>query len=437
MAIEISRRKLLIGSGIGLAGLLGGEWLYNQVLTEFSAGNFEAQGHGIPVIYDSNALGKICAENTQLSGQISIGMRIHEEGGSGVTGVALVSRQTPTDFVMGYQAAGLLGITEYCKGRWTHLLRAEQKWTNGELLEIRKDGNRLQLLFRGERIADVVNTSIEGDSFYPGQYTNNISSRFSKLVYRTTLDTIQPSRGISTVYYTRGNGVISIRFDGGFNLDFELAMNYLSPRYLTAGFAIPRSLINQKNRLTFKQMDEMSLAGNEILCMGKNETSDPESILDFYEQTLVARYEMGLLGYEVYSFVQPDTWTRVWPDGYDIRSSDFWDSLQGAEIQKNFLAYEVNMEGKPHSMPVPAGVAYGASHINGNRLSGKDLCSLVDELIAGGLGVEVVFNSATMGTPGFISKPDFISFLDNLKQKRESGVLDVLNPTQLLYANAR
>jgi len=95
------------------------------------------------------------------------------------------------------------------------------------------------------------------------------------------------------------------------------------------------------------------------------------------------------------------------------------------------------MEGKPHSMPVSAGVAYGASHINGNRLSGKDLCSLVDELIAGGLGVEVVFNSATMGTPGFISKPDFISFLDYLKQKRESGVLDVLNPTQLLYANAR
>jgi hypothetical protein len=437
ITVRISRRNLLIGGGISLAGILGAGWLYDQFLAMESSNTFTGPNHGIPVIFGSNTLGKICAENVGLTGQIVTGMRIFEAGNTGVSGVVLVSQDAPTDFVMAYYSIGVLGITEFCHGTWKHLLRSEQNWINGELLEIRKTGNQLQLNYRGERVGEPVNTSIEGNIFYPGEYTNNIGSRISGLYYQDSLYSQTRSDKFTMGQYTQGNGVIGLRFNGGYVSDYEMVMKNLSSRYLTAGFAIPRSLINQKKRLTFKQMDEISQAGNEIMCMGKNETPDPVSISEFYEQTLIAQYEMGLLGYEVSSFIQPGTWTKSWPEGYDIRDMDFWSSPEGVEIQKHFLAYETNIEGKAQSMPLQAGAAFGASHLSGDALSGKELCVLVDELIADGEGVEIVFSSDGVGKPGRITKGDFISFLDYLQKNKDKGVLDVLTPTQLLYARAK
>jgi hypothetical protein len=242
------------------------------------------------------------------------------------------------------------------------------------------------------------------------------------------------ARDYTAATYSPGKGVLALRFDDSGPLDYSFIFPALASRGLVAGFAVITSELNTSQLLTVAQLQEMEAAGNEVMVHSMTHTADPTSAAQFSYETTAAAAALRALGFSIASFVQPGTWVGA-ANHYNITTSAFYGSAEDLELRAHYSAYEAYIGAGLVDLPITGDGRYGAAHYSGDPETLATNIGYLD-LITPGKTMEILYHSANLPVGGGITQAELLTLLDNIKARVDAGTLQILTPTQRLYATS-
>jgi hypothetical protein len=346
----------------------------------------------------------------------------------------------PQNYVVGYLKEGYIYLSQVLSQVETVLIDEACPAIDGELIEIRQSGTTYQLFYNGwqKGTDQTIDNPAINNNQYVGLYCNGGSFflYFYALENGVDYNNIPPSAWTTATYLT-GRGVLSLRFDDGPEKDYAITYQELISRGLVGGFAIIRNKINMAEHTTLAQIKTMQDNGMEIMCHSRTHVADPAAFAIFKDEAIVAGHEMRALKLDIASFVQPGTWVKAYPSGYDL-GDKVYGSPADLALRANYWGYEAYANNfnfdNMYIMPRMSSRRYAANHLTGDQWSVADFKSRIDAAIAKGMGVEILFHAARFGMEDYITEADFQTFLDYAATKVSAGDLEVLTPTQQMYA---
>jgi peptidoglycan/xylan/chitin deacetylase (PgdA/CDA1 family) len=242
--------------------------------------------------------------------------------------------------------------------------------------------------------------------------------------------------------YRTGNGVIAFRFDDGHDIDYEVAYPLLAARGFKAGFAICPTTINTlpATHMTWDQMRELQQAGHEILCHSwSHAASDPATFNEFMHEIEFGSNYLRELGFDIATFVQPGTWTNS--GAYMIDNVSFWGTPGDLALRNQYQAYQAFIDSLfttdyRYDMPFPNYKRYGTKYLALGNASPTlaQAKGYIDNAIKEGRGILGVFHSYNWDEATYWTTAQVTEFLNYVKAKVAQGYLNVVTPTQLMYA---
>jgi hypothetical protein len=226
-----------------------------------------------------------------------------------------------------------------------------------------------------------------------------------------------------------------MRFDDGPDIDYTMTYQELMSRGLVGGFATIRNKINMADHATLAQIKTMQDNGMEIMCHSRTHVADPATFEIFKDEAVVAGHEMRALKLDIASFVQPGTW--VIPGTYKLNNA-YFGTAPDLVLRKNYWAYEAYgnlFDGGYYlyNMPRSVSTRFAADTLSIDPWTVSAFEAFIDTIVPG-KGAELLFHSANIGLPRHTTVEDFNTMLDYVAAKVAAGVLDVLTPTQQIYA---
>jgi len=185
---------------------------------------------------------------------------------------------------------------------------------DGEILELRKVGTTYQAFYCGKQVGSdrtVADAEIVGNTYVGLMATEGVT--FSDFYVRETYGAaaeVPTFADYCTPAYTPGQAIVTLRFDDGNDADYTYVRGELNTRGMAGSFAIVRSLLDQEtNKVTLAELLAMQADGHEIACHSYSHVTNPGSEAEFQYESSVAAEDMRRLGFTVWAWVQPGSWS--------------------------------------------------------------------------------------------------------------------------------
>lgn len=125
-----------------------------------------------------------------------------------------------------------------------------------------------------------------------------------------------------------------------------------------------------------------------------------------------------------YGFSAPNVFNK-WSD---------YDSESGRLLRRTYGLIETDVTGYYRTLPSDA--RYGLSHNTvSDGMTMAEAYAYIDGAINTGQGFEFMCHTGNLGDPGNITVANFLELLDYLVTKRDAGLIEVVTPSSLVFAN--
>ena len=237
---------------------------------------------------------------------------------------------------------------------------------------------------------------------------------------------------------TNGKAVVALRFDDGQDAFGATVYPLLTARGLPASMALISNFTSQPwgANTTWANIRTWNNNGIEIWCHGYDHR-DYQGYSGLYKNIVTAKEEIEAQGIKVQGWAMPGVTSVYNTSPYDnvlLTLSDY-ESETGRLLFNTYALIEADSWGVLRSLP--DGAFRGLSHITiSDGLTYAQTKYWIDLAIARKFGVEFMVHSDNLGTVGKTSVADFTSVLDYIVEKRDAGIIDVLTPSGLMFADS-
>ena len=233
-------------------------------------------------------------------------------------------------------------------------------------------------------------------------------------------------------------GVVALRFD-----DWQAAFKanvfgLLTDRGLPAGYAMITRFDQQPawtQGVTKADVAQWNHNGIEIHSHGTNHLDpSPQGDAGLIDQIVQSKAEIAAWGVKCQGWMQPGA-TKLGaelPYGQTGTFSDLTNRA-GQLIRQTYPFSEMEIDGVHRNLP--HGAFHGLDHVTvSDGMSLEDAKSDVDDAVHHKSGLELMCHSGNLGVSG-MSLRDFTALLDYIVAKREAGLIEVLTPSGLMFAD--
>lgn len=231
--------------------------------------------------------------------------------------------------------------------------------------------------------------------------------------------------------------VIALRFDDWQNTFRAQVFPELKKRELPASMALISEFqnIHWGAQCTWSDIIHWNRGGLEIWSHG----TDHRDYKDFnrlVENIVGSKKEIESHDIKVQGFILPGV-TKYYnqrPYGLLVRPEDY-SEIPGRLIQQTYALSEAYAWGSIRQLPSTR--YHGANHltISDGRVQYDEIIHSIDEVIQDKTGLELMIHCGNLGLPGNLSLEDFLKVLDYLQAKRSDGILEILTPSGLMFAD--
>jgi hypothetical protein len=233
-------------------------------------------------------------------------------------------------------------------------------------------------------------------------------------------------------------GVVALRFD-----DWQAAFkanifSMLTSRGLPAGYAMISRFDQQPgwtDGVTTADVVEWNQNGIEIHSHGTNHRDpSPQGDAGLIDQIVQSKAEITAWGVKCQGWMQPGA-TQLGAERPYGQSASFGDltNRAGQLIRQTYPFSEMEVDGVRRNLP--HGAFHGLDHVTvSDGMSLADAKSNVDDAVSYKNGVELMCHAGNLGTKG-MSLSDFAELLDYVVAKRDAGLVEVLTPSGLMFAD--
>lgn len=165
--------------------------------------------------------------------------------------------------------------------------------------------------------------------------------------------------------------------------------------------------------------------GGEIWCHSATH-SDGTS---FYDEIVTSKAEIESHGIRVMGWQQPGA-----PATYSHQSINAMDNEAGRLIRANYGLFETYIPGTVYRT-LPTNGAWGHDHRTIDALTLASAQSDLDKAIQYGFGLEFMLHPLNLDLAGYMTTATLTSFLDYLVTKRDAGLIEILTPSGLAFAD--
>lgn len=239
-------------------------------------------------------------------------------------------------------------------------------------------------------------------------------------------------RGKGGVVGTNGRAVVALRVDHQLDAFIAKVQPIFKSRALPYGIGIvTRSVGNpsatyEPTVATWADIRSLILnEGGEIWCHSATHSNGSS----FHDEIVTSKAEIESRGIKVMGWQQPGG-----PATYEHHSIASMDDLPGRLIRATYGLYESYMPGTAFRN-LPTNGSWGFDHVTIDTMSLTAAKAVVDNAITYGLGVEIMLHPLNFDRPGYTTTANFAAFIDYLVAKQDAGLLEVLTPSGLAFAD--
>jgi len=238
--------------------------------------------------------------------------------------------------------------------------------------------------------------------------------------------------------------VVALRFDDDHNVFKSTIAPLLYARGLPAGHATISDLTAQPwaNATTSADVLAWNKRGVEVHSHGlDHKDPSPHDLTGaggLYDQIVNSKATIESWGVECQGWMQPGATALipgVTPYGTAGTSWESLDEYASWLIRDTYPVSESYVWGAA-SRPIPHQVFHGADHITiSDGLSYAATLAALEFAFARNRNLELMVHSANLGLPGNMTVAEFTTLLDWIVARREEGLIEVLTPSGLFYAD--
>lgn len=234
-------------------------------------------------------------------------------------------------------------------------------------------------------------------------------------------------------------GVIAFRYD-----DYHTAFNTTTyplhtARGLPAGFASISRLDQQpwSSATAPATIKGWNQNGVEIHSHGvDHKDPSPQGDAGIVDQVVNSRAEIEAWGVKCQGWMQPGATAvgAATPYGTTFTAPADLDTFAGRLIRQTYGMSEAYLVGEVRTLPFAA--YHGLNHITvSDGMTLTVAKSWVDRAVERKLGIEFMCHSGNLGTGSNMTVADYTAFLDYVVTKWEAGLIEVLTPSGLAFAD--
>jgi len=239
-------------------------------------------------------------------------------------------------------------------------------------------------------------------------------------------------RGKGGVLGTNGRPAVALRFDHQIDPFLAKVAPLLKARALPYGIGIvSRSIGNpaaayEPTVATWSNIRTQILnEGGEIWCHSATH-SDGTS---FFDEIVTSKKEIEAQGIRVIGWQQPGG-----PATYEHHSIAAMDDEPGRLIRATYGLFETYIPGTVYRA-LPTNGSWGHDHRTVDAMVLPAVKADVDLAIQYGFGIEFMLHAQNLDQSGYMTSATFAAFLDYLVSKRDGGLIEVLTPSGLAFAD--
>lgn len=268
----------------------------------------------------------------------------------------------------------------------------------------------------------------------------SIAAHANRSGYKPALLLQQAQRAKGGVIGTNGKGVVALRFD-----DYQDAFRTnIYPLLAARGLPASMALISRFNTAqswgagtTWADIISWNRNGVEMWSHGTNHNDYiPEGYAGLYREIVTSKAEIEAQGIKCKGWIKPGVTPLTAATPYDglASLSDWGESEVGRLIIDNYAISEAYAGGSYRLLPTKQ--HHGLDHqtiSEGVTLANAQ--AKLDMIADRGYGIEFMIHSGNIGESGNMSLAEFTTFLDYIVTKWEAGLIDVLTPSGLCFAD--
>jgi len=244
---------------------------------------------------------------------------------------------------------------------------------------------------------------------------------------------------------TNGKGVVAFRVDHLLDQHRSTTWPILRDRGISCGLgvvtgAIGNTLDIEPTTTTWDQLRMMHWEGCEIWAHSATH-KDPAPYgatggLSAYNEIVQPRIDLDAQNLHVMGFQMPGV-TGVLDPNYsaNFTTIEQMSSANGQMLLANYGLLEIDRGAEGARRRLPTNGCFMLSHATLDTMTLAQAKANIDFAVDYVGGVELMFHPKYIGLPGYMTIADFTAVVDYAVTKRDAGVLEVLTPSGLAFAD--